>query len=459
MEISIKQFSRKRLATVWQDRFPRVILGIAVVLGSVLAVQTWYLFTVDRTIAGDMEVDVSMRVVEGKWAFEPDLVTVPAGAVVHMTIMNEDPFAHGFAINELGLDQRLPGGRTTEFSFVADVAPGEYEFFCSVFCGAGHFGQRGTLVVTEGEEGVDVGEREDQYADVPVRSRDDAIAELPYVEDGDGVKEFHLTVDEVMWDYGGDGEPVYSWGYNAQLPGPDIRVTEGDRVRVVVENNLPDATSVHWHGVDLEWEADGVPGVTQDPIAPGDTYVYEFTATPAGTRIYHTHGSHHGDEHVQMDMGLAGALIIDPPEFDAPDVDVTWVLTERINQGLFAIQGAVFPSVPPIEVSEGERVRVRMINAGSSTIHPMHLHGHQYRVVAVDGNPVPDAAQLTRNTQPVLPGETYDVEFIADNPGIWLFHCHELQHAAGGMIGEVHYRDFEPTVELQGGDHGAHGGH
>ena len=451
MELSIKQFSRKRLTVVWADRFPRLMLLLAIVVGGLLSLQTWYLLTLDRTISGEVEVDVSMRVVQGQWQFEPDIVTVPSGAVVHMSIINEDPFAHGFAINELGLDQRLPGGQTTEFSFAAALSPGEYEFFCSVFCGAGHFGQRGTLVVTEGESAaLSVDDAEDRYANLPVRSRDNAIAELPYTVDEDGVKEFFLTVDEVMWDYG-DGNPVYSWGYNAQLPGPDIRTVEGDRVRITVQNNLPEATTVHWHGIDLEWGADGVPGVTQDPIAPGETYVYEFTSKPAGTRFYHTHGSHHGDEAEQMDMGLAGAFIVDPVDFAAPDVDVTWVLTERIRNGLFAIQGAVYPSVPPILVDEGDVVRVRMINAGSSTIHPMHLHGHQYRVVAVDGNPIPEVAQLTRNTQPILPGETYDVEFVADNPGLWLFHCHELQHAAGGMIAEVHYRGFTSDIELSGG--------
>lgn len=455
MKISLQDFTFSRLRAVFADPFPRVVFVVAVILFSSLTVQTWLLWTATPAAISDEVIEIDMRVVEGQWQFEPDEISVPAGSTVAMSVVNEDPFAHGFAINELGLDQRLSGGQTTEFTFVADLEPGEYEFYCSIFCGAGHFGQRGTLVVTEGSApDADAGaDGADEHADLPVRSREDAIDELPYEVDEDGVKEFRLSVDEVMWDYG-DGDPIYSWGYNAQLPGPDMRVTEGDRVRVVVENNLPEATTVHWHGVDVEWEADGVPGLTQDPIEPGEEYIYEFTAAPAGTRIYHTHGSHHGDEHEQMDKGLSGALIIDPPEFDPPDVDITWVLTERIQDGLYAIHGSVFPTVPNIDVAEGDRVRVRMINAGSSTIHPMHLHGHQYRVIAVDGNPVPEDAQLTRNTQPVLPGETYDIEFIADNPGAWLFHCHELQHAAGGMIAEVHYEGFEaPEFDDGSGDH------
>lgn len=460
MHIELKDLHWSRLTAVWSEPFPRVVAVAMAFLLLGLAYQV-YVYLGDSMGTGAAAedaavIDVDMRVVANQWVWEPDVVEVPAGATLNMRIENEDPFAHGFAINELGLDQRLPGSQTTEFTFVANLEPGEYEFFCSVFCGAGHFGQRGTLVVTESdvvaiESDVTAATGED---DLPIRSRADASDELPYTEDDDGVKEFSMTIDEIMWDYG-DGNPIRSYGYNAQLPGPDIRVTEGDRVRIAVTNNLPEATTVHWHGIDIEWAADGVPGVTQDPIQPGETFTYEFTAEPAGTRFYHTHGSHHGDEAAQMDMGLAGAFIVEPAEGEEnpPDQDITWILTERISNGIFPIHGAIYPHVPPITVKEGERIRVRMINAGSSTFHPMHLHGHQFRVVAADGNPIPESAQLVRNTQPLLPGEGYDIEFIADNPGIWVFHCHELQHAAGGMIAVVQYEGFE--AEAAGG-HGSH---
>lgn len=433
------------------------MLAAAGLLFVALATQfVFYFFADNPTPVGDEAVEIEMRVVKGLWKWEPDVITAPAGALVRVTITNEDGFTHGFAIKELGLDKRLPGGQTTVVEFVADLTPGEYEFFCSVFCGVGHFNQRGRLVVTESLNGVDFGQPiadADKFENLPIRSQADAIERLPFTEDADGVKEFHLTADEVMWDYG-DGKPIYSWGYNGQLPGPEIRVTEGDQIRVIVTNNLPEATTVHWHGIDLNWEADGVPNLTQAPIAPGETYVYEFTAKPAGTRIYHTHGFSHGSEGNQLDMGLAGAFIVEPVDFvDRPDNDITFVLTERIQNGLFAISGAIHPMVPKIMVREGERTRIRFINAGSSAIHPMHLHGHQFKVVAADGNPVPEGAQLTRNTQPVLPGETYDVEFIADNPGQWLLHCHELNHAAGGMIAEVLYEGFEPPVVYETPDH------
>ena len=450
MHLNLQDLSLTRVKAVWSTPFPRIIGVILVFLSIGLAYQVHsYLNSgslVDEAQEGRSVVDIDMRVVAGQWQWDPNIIEVPSGATVNMTIVNEDPQAHGFAITELGLDQRLPGNQTVDFTFVVDLAPGEYDFFCSVFCGAGHFGQRGVMIVTEGDAAPadTVIEVTPNDTDLPVRSRADAIDELPFIENDDGVKEFSMSIDEIMWDYG-DGNPIRSYGYNAQLPGPDIRVTEGDRVRIEVTNNLPDATTVHWHGIDIEWAADGVPGVTQEPIQPGETFVYEFTAYPAGTRFYHTHGSHHGDEAEQMDMGLAGAFIVEPAEGEEnpPDQDITWILSERIGSAIYPIHGAIYPHVPPITVREGERIRIRMINAGSSTFHPMHLHGHQFQVVAADGNPIPESAQLTRNVQPLLPGEGYDIEFIANNPGVWIFHCHELQHAAGGMIAVIQYEGFE----------------
>ncbi|MBI5742702.1 MAG: copper oxidase [Candidatus Niyogibacteria bacterium] len=280
-----------------------------------------------------------------------------------------------------------------------------------------------------------------------------------------GVKEFRLTAEAVNWEYA-KGKTVVAWGYNGEVPGPEIRVTEGDRVRIALTNKLPKATSIHWHGLDVGNDQDGVPTVTQKAIQPGETFAYEFTAKNAGTRFYHTHGSSAMmDEAEQMDMGLAGPFIVEPRGYanTKPDREYTLVLDEwdttgmgqameqmmggsagmmgAMNYNVFTINGRSFPGTESIKVKKGERVRLRLINAGSSTIHPMHLHGHQFKVVAVDGNAVPPAAQLTRNTQPIHPGETYDIEFVADNPGTWLFHCHELHHADGGMIAPVVYED------------------
>ncbi len=283
------------------------------------------------------------------------------------------------------------------------------------------------------------------------------------------VKEFNLVAKEVLWELA-PGKTIKAWAYNGQVPGPELRVKEGDLVRVTFKNELPGATGIHWHGIDVPNAMDGVPGVTQEAVKPGETFVYEFVAKPAGTRFYHTHGSGQGDEALQMDMGLSGAFIIEPQEKPRYDREYTlilddWIVSssamatephgahgnsqpmqEEMGPGevmeaynLFTINGKAFPATKPLMVKQGERVRLRLINISSMGFHPMHLHGHQFKVVATDGNPVPEAAQLTKNVINVAPGESYDIEFVADNPGRWVFHCHELHHADAGMITLIQY--------------------
>ncbi len=338
---------------------------------------------------------------------------------------------------------------------------------------------------------------QDNQDSLPARSPADRIERLVFVAKG-GVKEFQLSAEPIRWEYT-EGKTILAWGYNGQIPGPEIRVTEGDKVRIVFTNKLPKATSIHWHGIDVPFEQDGVPGVTQKAIQPGETFSYEFIAKPAGTRFYHTHGGvAMGDEAQQLDMGLSGAFIIESLDYarDKSDKEYTLIFDEwqtmpmtssrktsslinqvpsqmngenhegmmnmpmlapsgvegtmggghMMNYNLFTINGRSFPNTEPIKVKRGDTVRLRLINAGTSTIHPMHLHGHQFKIVAVDGNPVPEVAQLTRNTLPIHPGETYDIEFVANNPGIWLFHCHELHHAGGGMIAPVVYEGYSLPV-------------
>jgi FtsP/CotA-like multicopper oxidase with cupredoxin domain len=243
----------------------------------------------------------------------------------------------------------------------------------------------------------------------------------------------------VIWNILGD-VTVTAWTYNGTVPGPMIRVTEGDRVRVNFINNLPEPTTVHWHGINVPNAMDGVPGVTQEAIQPGDTFTYEFEARPAGTFMYHSHF----DSDVQVGIGLYAPFIIDPvqEQSPAPDVDVTLMLSEwRVVDGqtfaampmsgsepnYFTINGKAFPATETINVQRGQRVRLRLIGIGQF-IHPMHLHGMAFQVVAVDGYPVPEAARQTRDTLSVAPGERYDIEFVATEPGTWVFHCHILHH-------------------------------
>jgi manganese oxidase len=270
----------------------------------------------------------------------------------------------------------------------------------------------------------------------------------------DGVKEFNLTAQRVLWPIM-EGVTVTAWTYNGMLPGPMIRVTEGDRVRVVVKNELPEATTIHWHGLTLEHNMDGVASISQPAIEPGEVFTYEFTAEPAGSFMYH---SHVGTDK-QIMLGLYAPIIIDPvePEEDAPDVDVSLMLSEwRIVDGntypampvagmepnYFTINGKAFPATETINVKVGDRVRIRLMGIGQF-VHPMHLHGFAFKIVATDGYPVPEAAQLTKDTVLVSPGERYDIEFIADRPGQWLLHCHILHHLTnngvepGGLLAVV----------------------
>ncbi len=291
--------------------------------------------------------------------------------------------------------------------------------------------------------------KDEHSTEIPIKTIADRQKYLKPVLKG-GVKEFHLTAEVIRWEYT-KGKTILVWGFNGQIPGPEIRVRENDKVRIVITNKLPKAITVHWHGVDVPFEQDGVPEITQKAIQPGEVYIYEFVAKPAGTRFYHAHGSKMGDEAEQLDMGLSGAFIIEPRNYKRPDREYVLILDDwqamseghvnghSGNYDLFTINGLAFPSTEPIKVRKGERVRLRIINTSVSTFHPMHLHGHQFKVVAVDGNPVPPAAQLIRNTITLHPGETYDIEFIANNPGTWLFHCHELHHADAGMATLIVY--------------------
>ncbi len=275
------------------------------------------------------------------------------------------------------------------------------------------------------------------------------------------VKEFTLTAEPIAWEYA-SGKTITAWAYNGQIPGPKVHVKEGDKVRVKLVNKLPKATTVHWHGINVPYTMDGVPGVSQEAVKPGETFIYEFTATPAGTHFYHTHGSAHSDEAQQMDMGLSGVFIVEPANYQKPDKEFTLVLDDwqkngndfnmgmmdmgmnhnTMNYNLFTINGLSAPDAKPLDVKQGDKVRIRLINASSSTTHPMHLHGHQFTVVAEDGNELPPAQQRTRNTITLNPGETYDVEVTANNPGVWAFHCHELHHAGSGMLTLFKYEGY-----------------
>lgn len=252
----------------------------------------------------------------------------------------------------------------------------------------------------------------------------------PRIENG--VKVWDLTVDEVDWEVA-PGQVEKARGYNNAVPGPILRATEGDRVRINVKNNLTESTAVHWHGILLPNAMDGVPYITQDPIEPGKSFTYEFTLRNSGSHMYH---SHHNSAD-QVNRGLLGAFIIapkDPASYPKYDREVTLILNDSLLG--FTINGKGFPATDPIIAKKGEKVLVRWMNEGMM-YHPMHLHGMAMQVIQRDGYPVVPP-YLCDNID-VPPGSRMDCIIDCQDPGLWAFHCHILSHAEfeGGFFGLV----------------------
>ena len=255
--------------------------------------------------------------------------------------------------------------------------------------------------------------------------------------DGD-VKVFEMTIDQIEQRIDSTKTPLAALGFNKTWPGPRLEVVEGDRVRVHFKNNLDETTGIHFHGQHLPNPMDGVPHITQDPIQPGETFTYEFTAKPAGSHMYHSH--HNATD--QVGRGLLGAFIVQPKDpalrYDAlfgATQDIIWISNDAL--GGFTINGRGFPATAPIVATLGEKIVIRFMNEGNM-MHPWHVHGVSMRVVARDGFPLGPAA-FTCDTLGVNPGERWDVVIDCDNPGAWAFHCHILTHAEGrdGMFGMV----------------------
>ena len=264
---------------------------------------------------------------------------------------------------------------------------------------------------------------------------------LPY-KMKNGVKEFHLIAEEVEHEFA-PGSTATCWGYNGTTPGPTIEAVEGDRVRILVTNKLPEHTTIHWHGILLPSGMDGVGGLSQPHIKPGETYAYEFTLRQHGTHMYHPHA----DEMVQMAVGMMGMFIIHPKDGEEVPVDRdycfllhNWALhpgTYRPDPSimqefdLWTFNSKVFPAIDPIVARTGERVRIRMANL-SMWNHPIHIHGHQYWVTGSDGGRWPQTQWRKETTEIVGVGQTRDIEFIAV-PGDWAFHCHMSHHTMNAM--------------------------
>lgn len=264
-----------------------------------------------------------------------------------------------------------------------------------------------------------------------------------------GIKVYDLDVSVIRWNILPD-QQVMAYAFNHQVPGPRIHLMQGDRVRFNVTNHLPEPTSVHWHGLIVPNPMDGPAEITQKPIAPGATFTYEFTVQQAGTFFYHSHK----EPDRQQALGMYGALIIDPKnasQTPAYDLEYTIQLQEWLERegytfpamlmegglpNFFTINGKAYPATNTIQMKVGQKVRLRFIGSNNNFVHPMHVHGGPFKIIATDGNPVPAAAQIEKDTVDVGPGERYDVIWTAREPGKWLIHCHIPHHTTNNNVEE-----------------------
>ena len=276
-----------------------------------------------------------------------------------------------------------------------------------------------------------------RHGSVPMVTPD--VPDLPFEMDG-GVKVFRLTAEPVTRRIV-PFKTIDVWGYNGSCPGPSIQVRQGDRVRIVFENHLPESTTLHWHGLELPIEQDGVPFISQKPVPPGNTYVYEFTVHQEGTFFYHAHSA------MQEMMGQIGFFIAHPAKAYQPRADhdfgiilQEWAIlpnnsvpnTAAMEFNWLTFNGVAAPAITPMIVRLGSRVRLRIVNLGMDH-HPIHLHGHQFVITGTEGGRAPESAWYPSNTVLVGVAQAKVVEFEAKYPGAWMLHCHLPHHMMNSM--------------------------
>ncbi len=279
---------------------------------------------------------------------------------------------------------------------------------------------------------------------VPVITPD--VPTLEFTREGD-VKVFHLVAEEVEREFA-SGMKVKCWGYNGSTPGPTIECVEGDRVKILVTNHLPEPTSVHWHGIILPNGMDGVAGLNQAHIQPGETWAYEFTLKQHGTFLYHPHS----DEMTQMALGMMGFFVVHPKTPENPRIDRDFAIfphewfvepgASRPNPmvmtdfNTFTFNSRAYPGTSPLVVKTGEHVRIRFANVSMDN-HPIHIHGLNFKLTATDGGDIPPLAQMPLTTIDVPPGSTRDIQFVPTEPGDWIMHCHKTHHAMNAMAHDI----------------------
>jgi FtsP/CotA-like multicopper oxidase with cupredoxin domain len=387
------------------------------------------------------------------FAFDPATVTIPtSGATIHL--MNGGQSTHNFQVAELGIKSiDIAAGQSYDLSIPATSA-GTYRIICPQ---PGHegAGMVGSLVVSDtaapssGSGGTTPVAGHDASSNSAMDARMLAAAQLypaktkglggglaTYTMSADGYKEFSVKVQVVDWEVE-PGKIVKAWTYNGVVPAPEIHVSSGDKVRIIFENDSPQSTSLHFHGIQVPNVMDGVDPYTEAPTVPGAKHIYEFTAKGPAVGIYHSH--HNAQE--QIPNGMFGAFTIDeipiPQELidkgypSTPTKKVNMVLNDAGVIGL-SLNGKSFPATQPYTLKVGQTMLVNYMNEGLLS-HPMHLHQPVGWIIAKDGyaldHPMPTDTVL------VAPGERYTVLYMAKEPGVWAWHCHILTHAetADGM--------------------------
>ena len=276
---------------------------------------------------------------------------------------------------------------------------------------------------------------------MPVVTTD--IGDMSYTIDGN-TKVFHLTA-EVVKQKISPLKTIDAWGFNGSAPGPTIQVNQGDHVRVIFDNHLPESTSMHWHGFEIPNGMDGMPGISQPPVKPGGRFVYEFEIHQAGTFFYHSHMA------MQEMAGMLGAFIMHPKEPYRPHCDKDFLIhlqeyavlpnntvpnTMNMEFNWLLFNGQAGPATTPLIVRLGDRVRIRFVNLGMDH-HPMHLHGHTFYTTGTEGGRIPEASWWPGNTVLVGVAQARDVEFVANNPGDWMIHCHLPHHMMNQMSSQA----------------------
>jgi FtsP/CotA-like multicopper oxidase with cupredoxin domain len=395
-----------------------------------------------------------------EFAIDPGAIHAPAGQTLTFQVVNEGTAPHTFAVDtgQGVIETRELANGDSETLEIPGLGVGEYRTFCTI---PGHVeaGMEGSLMVMEGSEAA-AGSTGSTGASGATGSMDHAGVSVQEMLDGheagvlafpaeteaqgnqpleptieNGVKVFELTATEVQWETK-PGTFVDGMAFNGQIPGPELRVNPGDRVRIVVRNEMTQPTTMHMHGVTVPVEMDGVPYITQDPIMPGGFFTYEFDVVdPPGMYVYHSHFN----STEQVGKGMYGALYIEPKGgFDQlyGGIDVEHTLFLGDGPTGYVLNGKDFPGTQPIVAELGDDVLIHLSNDGAQ-IHPMHLHGYHFQVVAQDGF-VLDQPYMA-DTLAVAPGQRFDILVKAEYPGVWAYHCHILPHVEGpeGMFGMV----------------------